>query len=65
MQGSRNHLYSKQSVADNLRRLGLQELADKALRELPDDVDPDQISNWGMRYGVTKDDLISQMGGSP
>jgi hypothetical protein len=65
MQGSRNHLYSKQSVADKLRHLGFQELADKALRELPDRVDLDQISNWGIRYGVTKDDLISRMGGSP
>jgi len=27
-------------------------------------VDADQLENWGMRHGVSKDDLISRMGGS-
>lgn len=48
-----------------LRRQGFPELADMALRELPDPVNVDQIEVWGLRYGVTKDDLISRMGGSP
>jgi hypothetical protein len=48
-----------------LRRQGLPELADVALRELPGPVDAGQLENWGMRYGVSKDDLISRMGGSP
>jgi hypothetical protein len=65
MQSSRNYVYSRRYVADMLRRLGLQELADVALRELPDPVDVDQLENWGMRHGVSKDDLISNMGGSP
>ena len=65
MPDSRNFVYSRQYVADRLRRQGFPELADLALRELPDPVDVDQIQAWGMRYGVTKDDLISQMGGSP
>jgi hypothetical protein len=65
MQDSGNHMYSGQYVADRLRRLGFPELADVALRELPDPVDADQLENWGMRYGVSKDDLISRMGGSP
>jgi len=52
-------------VADSLRRQGFPELADVALLELPDPVDDEQLENWGMRYGVSKDDLISRMGGSP
>jgi hypothetical protein len=36
-----------------------------ALLELPDPVDDEQLENWGMRYRVSKDDLISRMGGSP
>ncbi len=65
MQDGRNYLYSREYVADRLRSQGFPELADAALRELPDPVDVDQIEAWGMRYGVTKDDLISRMGGSP
>lgn len=65
MQGSRNYVYSRQYVADRLRRQGFPELADLAMRELPDPVDVEQIQAWGMRYGVTEDDLISRMGGSP
>jgi len=62
---SRSYVYSRRFVADELRRLGFPELVDVALRELPDPVDVEQLENWGMRYGVSKDDLISRMGGSP
>ena len=65
MQGSRNDMYGRRDVADMLRRQGLPELADVALRELPDPVDAAQLKSWGMRHGVSKDDLISNMGGSP
>jgi hypothetical protein len=65
MQGSRNYVYSRQYVADSLRRQGFPELADMALRELPDPVDIEQLETWGIRYGVSMDDLISSMGGSP
>ena len=65
MQGSRNYVYSRQYVADSLRRQGFPDLADMALRELPDPVDIEQLENWGMRCGVSMDDLISRMGGSP
>jgi hypothetical protein len=58
-------MYSRQYVADGLRLLGYPVLADMALRDLPDPVDSDQLENWGMRYGITKDDVISRMGGSP
>jgi hypothetical protein len=65
MQGSRNYVYSRQYVADSLPRQGFPELADVALLELPDPVDMEQLETWGIRYGVSKDDLISCMGGSP
>jgi hypothetical protein len=65
MQDSRNYTYSRRYVADMLWRQGFPELADMALRELPDPVDTKQLESWAMRYGVSKDDLISSMGGSP
>ena len=58
-------MYSRLYVAGMLRRQGFPELADVALRELPDPVDDEQLESWGMRHGVSKDDLISRMGGSP
>ncbi len=57
--------YSRQHVVDMLRAAGLGEAADDALRELPDPVDSDFAQEWGMRRGITRDVLISQMGGSP
>ena len=65
MQGSRYYVYSRLYVAGMLRRQGLPEPAHVALRELPDPVDAEQLESWGMRHGVSKDDLISRMGGSP
>lgn len=57
--------YSRQHVIELLRRLGYTELADLARRELPDPVDFDQLTAWGLRHGLTHDELVSQMGGSP
>ena len=57
--------YSRQHVIDLLHRLGYTELADQARRELPDPVDFDQLTAWGLRHGLTHDELVSQMGGSP
>jgi undecaprenyl-diphosphatase len=63
-QGDRNDVYSRQYVADMLRRCGYPKLAEEALRELPDSVDAGQIGYWGMRHGVSGDSLISRMLGS-
>lgn len=52
-------------MVDRLRCVGFPELADEALRELPDPVDSDRIWAWSMGHGVNKDDVISHMGGSP
>jgi hypothetical protein len=57
--------YSKQHVIDVLNSSGYTQLAEEASRVLPDPVDIDQLSAWGVKHGLTHDDLISRMGGSP
>jgi acyl-CoA synthetase (AMP-forming)/AMP-acid ligase II len=57
--------FSRQYVVDTLRRLGYTELADRAAQDLPDPVDGDQLEAWCTRHGISRDEMISQMGGSP
>jgi hypothetical protein len=57
--------YSRREVVTIMRRTGYTELADEAERVLPDPVDADQLEAFASRYGVSKDDIISEMGGSP
>ena len=57
--------YPKQEIVRIFRRTGYAELADEAERVLPDPVDSDQLEAFASRYGVSKDDIISEMGGSP
>ena len=56
---------SKQKITDMLRHAGFDEAADAAERELPDPVDLEQAIAFGTKHGVTRDALISEMGGSP
>jgi hypothetical protein len=56
---------TRQHVVDLLRRSGQRELAEEASRVLPDPVDVDELLTWTMQHGLSHDDLISQMGGSP
>jgi hypothetical protein len=56
---------TRQHVIDVLRKAGLPEMADDALRELPDPVDQEQVAAWALPYGVNMDELNSRMGGSP
>ena len=56
---------NRQEIVESLRRAGFPEAADKAAAELPDPVDLQEAAEWGSRHGVTRDALISQMGGSP
>jgi hypothetical protein len=48
-----------------LRRTGFPELADEAQRVLPDPVEFDRVAEFLESYGVSMDELISRMGGSP
>ena len=57
--------YGRQHVLEVLHRLGYTELADEALRDLPDPVDINRLQAWAMQHGLSRDELISQMGGSP
>jgi hypothetical protein len=52
-------------VVDELNRLGYAELAVEASRELPDPVDINWLEGWCMQHGLSRDDVISRMGGSP
>jgi hypothetical protein len=56
---------TRQHVVGVLRRAGLSEAAEDAERALPDPVDLDYVEKWCAERGITKDALISMMGGSP
>ena len=57
--------YSRQEIVTILRRTGYAELADEAERVLPDPVDSDQLAAFAQAHGVNRDDIVSEMGGSP
>ncbi|MFG2918993.1 MULTISPECIES: hypothetical protein [unclassified Kitasatospora] len=57
--------YSRSEVIAALQRAGYSEEAEEALHELPDPVDLDRLAAWGQEHGITRDGLISRMGGSP
>ncbi|HUB41153.1 MAG TPA: hypothetical protein VMA72_20110 [Streptosporangiaceae bacterium] len=57
--------YRKQHVIDLLNRQGYSQLAEEAQRVLPDPVDVDRLAEWAIKHGLTRDGLISRMGGSP
>ena len=56
--------YSKQWVLATLRRTGYEELADEAERALPDPVDVTQLEVFANSHGVSREDIISELGGS-
>jgi hypothetical protein len=56
---------SKQEIVRVLRNAGLEHVAEEAERTLPDDVDIERAAEFGIRYGITRDELISRMGVSP
>lgn len=56
---------SRQWVIDTLRRLGYAEQADEAQKVLPDPVDFEQLAQFAGQHGVSRDELIDRMGGSP
>ena len=57
--------WSRQRVVDELKRMGYTELAVEASRDLPDPVDINRLEEWCMEHGLSTDDVISRMGGSP
>jgi arsenate reductase-like glutaredoxin family protein len=57
--------FTRQYVVDILRRTGYTQVADEAMRVLPDPVDREDVDRWASQYGITIDELINRMGGSP
>jgi hypothetical protein len=57
--------YDRQWVVDTLRRIGYPQAADEALRELPDTLELSELQEFGAKFGISRDELISRMGGSP
>ena len=57
--------YSRQWVADTLRRLGYEQEAEEALRVLPEEFDLGQLEEFGEQHGLTREMLAERMGGSP
>jgi hypothetical protein len=56
---------TREHVVDVLRTAGLQQEADEANQSLPEELDLERAAQFLQRYGITKDALISRMGGSP
>ena len=55
----------KPDLVDMLRSAGFPRVADEAMRVLPDPVDREELLEWLERQGVSRDQMISWMGGSP
>jgi hypothetical protein len=56
--------YLLEHFASTLRRTGFPEVADEALRVLPDPVEGDRIAAFLTPYGITLDEIVSRMGGT-
>ncbi|HEX6527357.1 MAG TPA: hypothetical protein VF070_46200 [Streptosporangiaceae bacterium] len=52
-------------LVETLRHLGYTREAEAALQELPDEISMDQVQAFGDRYGISRDELMNRMGGSP
>jgi hypothetical protein len=57
--------FTRKYVVDLLHKAGFREMADEALRDLPDPVDREQVTEWAAAHGVYWDEVMSRMGGSP
>jgi hypothetical protein len=55
----------RQWFVNMLRRLGYTEAAEEAERELPDPVSLEELKTFADRYNISRDEVMSQMGGSP
>ena len=57
--------FSRQHVIDLLLRVGLTEMAEAAMHDLPDPVDREDVATWGGKWNIDMDYFINRMGGSP
>jgi hypothetical protein len=56
---------SRQWVVDTLRHLGFTQAAEDALQDLPEEIDAEQLREFGDRHGIGSNTLTDRMGGSP
>jgi hypothetical protein len=56
---------SRQHLTDVLRKAGLPDVAEEVQLTMPEAMDLDEAAAWCGRRGITKDQLISLIGGSP
>jgi hypothetical protein len=57
--------YDRQWLVGLLRSLGFSEEADEAAQELPDQIPLEQLEHFADQHGISRDEIISRMGGSP
>lgn len=57
--------YSREWLANTLRRLGFPQEADEASQVLPDEIDREQLLEFADQHGIDSSTLIDRMGGSP
>lgn len=57
--------YDRQWVVDQLRRLGYTQEADDAAQTLPAEISEEELMAFSDRHGISRDELMSRMGGSP
>jgi hypothetical protein len=55
----------RQEIVDVLRKAGMLDAADRVESALPDPLNCDDAVELLSPYGITKDFLISRLGGSP
>lgn len=57
--------YDRQWIVDQLRHIGYQREADDAEQTLPKQVPAEELLAFADRHGISRDELINRMGGSP
>ena len=57
--------YDRQWIIDQLRRLGYTQEADDAAETLPTQIPDEELKAFSDRHGISRDELMSRMGGSP
>jgi hypothetical protein len=55
---------SRKWAVDLMKRMGYSEAAEEASRVLPDPVDIEELEKFSDRYGISRSELVSAMGGT-
>jgi hypothetical protein len=57
--------YTRQWLAQILRRIGYTQAAEDALREMPEEFDLKQVEKFAERHGISHGEVTDATGGSP